>query len=162
MNRWGRAGTRLTDAEIADRTRTARARRNQSELARAADNRIAYQLWRAGELKPHKITTVLDANDLHGPDVDTACGATEPDVDLWEAGKRYPTWQQVLKLAELCGVTPRFLCTPERHQVPVEATSLRFHLPPDPPGPPPVWSYPRAVVAATVTGAPTEMPEEQQ
>lgn len=64
--------------------------------------------WRAGKMVPCRITVALNANSLYGPEVDVACGAEEPAVDQWEAGILYPTWQQVLLLAELCGVTPGF------------------------------------------------------
>jgi hypothetical protein len=109
---------------------------------------VAYKLWRAGELRPYRITAALDARGLHGPEVDVACGAAEPDVDLWEAGKLYPTWEQVVLLAKLTGVTPRLLCTRGR-ELRVSDTSLRFHGYRDD-DEPPVMSYPPDVVAATV------------
>ncbi len=155
MNRWGKAGVRLTDSEREHRARAAVAARNRRKLARDADNLIAYRLWRAGELQPYLITQALDARGLYGPEVDVACGATEPDVDLWEAGKLYPTWEQVLLLAELCGVTPRLLCT-RRDVVQAEQTSLRFHVPLD--DRPPVWEFDRDAVQRTVGAAPFEMP----
>jgi hypothetical protein len=40
---------------------------------------------------------------LEGPEVDIACGAKEPDVDRWEEGELYPTWEQLVLLAELTG-----------------------------------------------------------
>ncbi|CAN5422965.1 hypothetical protein BH09ACT9_BH09ACT9_00470 [soil metagenome] len=61
--------------------------------------------WEAGKLVPHRITTYLDMQGLEGPGVDEACGVEEPAVDLWEAGELYPTWEQLLALADLCGVT---------------------------------------------------------
>lgn len=69
----------------------------------------AYELWRAGALVPYLVTRMLDANGLYGPDVDRACLAEEPAVDEWEAGTRYPTWPQLLALAELVGVEPAYL-----------------------------------------------------
>ncbi len=33
--------------------------------------------------------------------VDIACGAQEPAVDEWEAGTRYPSFEQLLALAAL-------------------------------------------------------------
>lgn len=68
-----------------------------------------YQLWQAGALVPHTITQLLNANGLYGPEVDVACLAEEPAVDEWEAGTRYPTWEQVLALAELVEVQPAYL-----------------------------------------------------
>jgi len=157
VNRWGKAGVRLTDREAERRARAAVAARNRSQQHRDTDNRIAYRLWRAGELQPHLITRALDARALYGPEVDIACGATEPDVDLWEAGKLYPAWRQVLLLAELCGVTPRFLCT-RRDPIPIERTSLRFHGHADD-GRPPVWEFDRDAVLQTVSDTPFEMPD---
>jgi hypothetical protein len=98
----------------------------------------------------------LDAQALYGPEVDKACGAEEPDVDLWEAGKLYPTWRQVLMLAELTGNTPRFLCT-KRDTLTVADTSLRFHGHTD--ERPTVWAFDMDVVRLTVGDAPFEMPE---
>jgi len=148
-NRWGEAGERLTDEEIAHRNREAVRHRNQSKIRRDADEAIARRLWAAGELKPYLITYALDAMGLYGPEVDLVCGAEEPDVDLWEAGKLYPTWEQLVLLAKLVGKTPRFLCSPYR-PLQVSQTSMRFHIPTEPDAPPPVWSYPPEVVAATV------------
>lgn len=54
---------------------------------------------------PARITTALDANDLYGPTVDTACGTWEGnpagDVDAWELGTATPTPEQVALLAAL-------------------------------------------------------------
>lgn len=158
MNRWGKAGVRLTDQEAAHRARTAVANRNRRAIADDDHLRIAYRLWRAGEVKPYMITRVLDSHGLHGPEVDDACGAREPDVDLWEAGKLYPTWRQLRLLAEVTGTTPRFLCT-ARELLTVDQTSLRFHGHADN-GPPPVWTFEREAVLAAVADAPFEMPEE--
>lgn len=157
MIRWGKAGQRLTDQEIEARSRAAVARRNRRNITRTEDDRIAYRLWRAGELKPYLITHALNARNLYGPEVDKACGASEPDVDLWEAGKLYPTWRQVLLLADLCGVTPRLLCS-RREPIPMQQTSLRFHTP-DIETTPTVWAFTTEAVQATVAGTPFEMPE---
>jgi hypothetical protein len=146
--RWGKAGQRLDEREAAARAREAAQRRGRAKLAREADDAVAYKLWRAGELRPYRITIALDARGLYGPEVDEACGAAEPDVDLWEAGKLYPTWEQVLLLAKLTGVTPRLLCT-RGPDLRVSDTSLRFHGFRDDPEPP-VVAYPPEVVAATV------------
>lgn len=145
---WGKAGQRLSEQEVEVRARAATARRNQATARREADDAIAYRLWQAGELRPYRITRALDAKALYGPEVDAACGANEPDVDLWEAGKLYPTWEQVILLAKLTGVTPRFLCTPDPHQLRVEDTSLRFHGYRDGDEPLVVTFLPEAVAAA--------------
>jgi hypothetical protein len=68
----------------------------------------ARRAWEAGLIVPHRITLALDARGLYGPDVDLECGALEPAVDEWEAGTRYPTWEQLLKLARLCQAPPAF------------------------------------------------------
>lgn len=156
MTRWGKAGVRLTEKESEHRGRRAVAERNRSKMRRDADDRIAYKLWRAGELQPYLITTALDAMNLFGPEVDRACGAEEPDVDLWEAGKLYPTWRQVQLLAKLTGNTPRLLCT-RREPLRPEHTSMRFHMPID--DRPPVWEFDVDAVKRTVGEAPFEMPD---
>jgi hypothetical protein len=160
VNRWGKAGVRLTDEQAAHCARTAVATRNRREVARTADNAVAYRLWRAGEVKPYLITQALDARALWGPQVDIECGAKEPDVDLWEAGKLYPTWRQLLLLAQLCETNPRRLCEP-RNVLTVEETSMRFHhfIPEQAPR---VWSYDVPVVQATVGDAPFEIPETRR
>lgn len=70
-----------------------------------AMEQAAYRAWAAGHVIPDRITTALDAKALYGPEVDLACGVEEPAVDEWEAGTRYPTWEQLRALAELCEVT---------------------------------------------------------
>lgn len=76
--------------------------RYQSALIRQRDER----LMAGRDPNPARITMVLDAAGLWGPEVDRACGVEEPTVDLWESGELVPTRQQVEALAELCGVTP--------------------------------------------------------
>jgi hypothetical protein len=150
--RWGKAGQRLSEQEIAARAAAAVTRRNQARARREADDAVAYRLWQAGELRPYRITWALNAKGLFGPEVDAACGAAEPDVDLWEAGKLYPTWEQVLLLAELTGKTARFLCIPDPAPLTGADTSLRFHGFRDSPEPL-VVAFPPEVVAATVSKA---------
>lgn len=147
--RWGKAGHRLTEQEVAVRAHAAASRRNRRQTRREADDAVAYRLWRAGELRPYRITIALNAQGLYGPEVDVACGAREPDVDLWEAGKLYPTWEQLLLLADLTGVTARSLCSKDPEPLRVEDTSLRFHGHRDPIEPL-VLAYPPEVVAETV------------
>lgn len=72
--------------------------------------------WARGLTVPHRITLALDIRELHGPQVDLACGAREPDVDQWETGEKYPTWPQLTALAELTGFPIEFF-TPEPGQV---------------------------------------------
>lgn len=133
----------------------------RSAAARAstvrADDAAAYRMWRAGMLRPYKFTIGMDARGLEGPEVDIACGAAEPDVDLWEAGKLYPTWEQVKLTAALLGVTPRFLCE-EDVPIPMMATSMRFHVPEhERQEPELVRVFDHAAVKATVTGTPDRL-----
>lgn len=61
----------------------------------------AYRRWAAGQVIPDRITLALDEQELYGPEVDLACGVEEPAVDEWEAGTRYPSWEQLQALARL-------------------------------------------------------------
>jgi hypothetical protein len=104
-----------------------RAKAAPTRAARARADEEAYALWRGGHLEPWRISMALDSKGLEGPEVDIACGAQEPEVDLWEAGELYPTWEQVVALAELTGLTPKFLLFQTKHHE--FNTSLRFHMP---------------------------------
>lgn len=146
--RWGKAGQRLTEQEIAERNRAIVAERNRRKAGDEAREARDYKLWAAGLLKPWRITLKLDSLNLYGPEVDIACGTQEPDVDLWEAGKLYPTWEQTKLLAKLVGCTPGFLCG-SGEPMRVSETTLRFHGYEDR-REPMVWSYPPEVVAATI------------
>lgn len=133
--RWGKAGVPLTDAE---------ARRNDHQRALSQHTRVAYEQenrrrFDAGLLVPYRITLALDANGLYGPEVDEACGAAEPDVDHWEAGELYPTWEQLQLLSNLTGYAVRafFIPAPEK---PVW-TTLDYHLPSTDPAEPPVREF---------------------
>lgn len=83
----------------------ARLRKRAEWAAVAAQRRaahgLAYEHWSTGALAPYRITRALDAAELYGPEVDIACGAQEPAVDEWEAGTRYPWFEQLLALAAL-------------------------------------------------------------
>jgi hypothetical protein len=72
--------------------------------------------WRRGLVVPHRITLALDIRELYGLQVDQSCGTKEPDVDQWEAGEKYPTWEQLLALADLTAFPVEFF-TPEPGQV---------------------------------------------
>lgn len=119
---WGKAGVPL-DGKQLQRRRSATVR---DTISVAEDNAIAKQRWAAGMVVPYNITTALDAMSLHGPEVDAACGVREPAVDMWEAGKLYPTWHQLVALAELTHCTPRFFTVAFRGLSPFD-TTLRFH-----------------------------------
>lgn len=125
--RWGKAGIPLTEAEIADNRRRAGLRQLQSAQVRARSDAIARRKWAAGMVVPYMITLALDAKSLFGPEVDLACGVEEPAVDMWEAGRLYPTWEQLCALAELTGNTPEWF-TLEPKLTPLD-TSMRFHVP---------------------------------
>lgn len=154
--KWGKAGERLEPKtpERAAALRKMRASNERTKASRVVNEQTAHRLWRAGQLCPERITMLLDMHGLYGPEVDAACNAEEPEVDLWEAGKLYPRWDQVLALAALCEVTPRFLCEAPRNRMHWLETSMRFHVPHAEKlaaaEQPPVWSYPPEVVAATV------------
>lgn len=146
---WAAAGVRRDP--VARRQAAAKRRLQETRLAAARErnDEIAHRKWRAGLVVPHNITIALDAQGLVGPEVDAACRAEEPEVDLWEAGRLYPRWDQLQALAELTGKIPRWFTEPHRG-VPVDMTSLRFHLPPSQVRAletPPVLRYPDEVVA---------------
>lgn len=61
---------------------------------------------------PARITIALDAGGHEGPEVDVACGAVEPAVDLWECGVEQPTTEQVRLLAALTGFPVAFFYRP--------------------------------------------------
>lgn len=75
----------------------------QARARLEADYRAGHRL-----IQPSRITMALDVRDLHGPEVDEACDAREPDVDHWEAGTAVPTWEQVEKLAALTDMPVSF------------------------------------------------------
>lgn len=95
---------------------------------------------------------------LYGPDGDRACHAEEPAVDEWEAGVRYPTWEQLQALAELTRFPVAFF-TPDPDKIQplgpgvmfVCRRSSRNHNPvveiPEP-----VLAFTPQAVAATVQG----------
>lgn len=78
---------------------------NGRDVARQQRIERAEQAYRAGNLfpVPRRITMALDLRGLDGPEVDVACLAREPDVDLWEAGAAAPSFDQLQALATLTG-----------------------------------------------------------
>ncbi|WP_128644983.1 hypothetical protein [Rhodococcus sp. BS-15] len=85
--------------------------------------------WAAGEIVPFRITQALDGAGLFGPEVDTACGAAEPAVDEWEAGIRYPTFEQLLLLADITGHAPEwFFDRGLEVEIDIRDTTLWWHL----------------------------------
>jgi hypothetical protein len=72
----------------------------------------AERLIAGGKIVPARITMALNIRELYGPEVDTACGAAEPDVDMWELGLAVPSPEQVRLLAELTRFQPAFFYNP--------------------------------------------------
>lgn len=145
--RWGKHGVRLTPEETNRQDLKWAAARARSRHLAAAAEQEARRLWEAGKVVPHRITMALNVRGLYGPEVDEACGVVEPDVDRWEAGELYPTWEQLGLLAELTGFQRAFFCRPVSPDPLV--TSLRFHLPGYKDPPPPVLGWkPQARTAA--------------
>lgn len=99
----------------------------ESAATRTADIERARRLWLEGLVIPAHITMVLDALGLFGPEVDESCGAKEPDVAEWEAGRLYPSFEQICALAELTGKSPRYFMGPIT-TLSVHETSMRFHV----------------------------------
>lgn len=108
--------------------------------------------WEAGLVVPHYISVALDAQGLYGPEVDEACGANEPDVDRWEAGELYPTWEQLCLLAELTEVTPAYFVRPAEEHVEVGWTTARFHVKGWTQPPPPILAFKPGARSAMVQG----------
>lgn len=124
---------------------------------RAERDRAAHQAWERGQVVPHRITIAL--GDLEGPGVDKACGAKEPDVDLWETGEKYPTWEQLLALAELTGFDVRFFLMPEGGELHALGPGVMFvcdrsrrNWNPVVEIPAPVLAFTPEAIAATVSG----------
>jgi hypothetical protein len=127
--KWGRAGQRL-DPQSTRKRRSARAFHQRVTEQHGVEDEQARQKWLMGLVVPAHITMALDGADLHGPEVDGACGVQEPAVDNWEAGRLYPTWEQILRLAELTGRRPSYFMAPVHQVTSIYDTSMRFHLPP--------------------------------
>lgn len=147
--RWGKAGVRLTSVQAADSARKRSVHDAIGDQMHAEMLRIARIKWAAGLVIPDHITVVLDMGGHYGPEVDAACLAAEPDVDMWEAGRLYPRWEQVRALSKLAGFGEVYLMGPARQRISWLETSLRFHLPPsDEPEPRRVFEFTRAALDA--------------
>lgn len=79
------------------------AREQQLRYARALTRQQEERMLRRQRPVPARITLALDVGGHEGPQVDTACGAAEPAVDLWECGVEVPTPEQLRLLAALTG-----------------------------------------------------------
>lgn len=147
--RWGKAGVRLTSVQTADRARKRSVHDAIGDQKHAEMLRIARIKWAAGLVIPDHITVVLDMGGHYGPEVDAACLAAEPDVDMWEAGRLYPRWEQVRALSKLTGFGEVYLMGPARQRISWRETSLQFHyLPSDEPEPRRVFEFTRAALDA--------------
>jgi transcriptional regulator with XRE-family HTH domain len=155
VGHWGKAGVRLTEDEI----RARRQREGRDRLVREQADDEACRRWRAGGVVPEAITLALDARGLYGPEVDRACLVEEPAVDLWEAGKAYPTWEQLCALAALTGKPPGFFVR-DGPSLDMRSTTLRFHVPPREidEWKPPVLRCELAAIHAVTVGAPDGRP----
>jgi len=141
--KWKKVGQRRSDLDKYWATAAAQ----NGEEHRKASLALAHQRWRDGKLYPWRITLALDYGGHEGPEVDVACGVAEPCVDMWEDGHLYPTWEQLLKLAELTGFQPVFF-TIESGAPRFEQTSLAHHTKPkDWPAPPVLEFLPEAYEA---------------
>jgi hypothetical protein len=135
VNHWGKAGQRLTNDQRLERARARQAKALVSPLQGSAvaerDVQVYGRKWRHGLLAPAAITMLLDSQDLEGPAVDVACGAVEPEVDLWERGVLYPTFEQCVLVARLANAPVGALF--DWSPMPWESTTMRFHHPRPPP-----------------------------
>lgn len=68
-------------------------------------------------MSPRAITAALDMRALYGPEVDRACGVEEPAVDEWQAGQRYPSWEQLEALARLTEFLVEFFTRPHGSEI---------------------------------------------
>lgn len=148
---WGRAGVRLSESQQRQRQAALVRRRQVREDDQQRQHREAYEQWRAGRVVPNQITTALNARGLWGPDVDRQCHAKEPAVDEWEAGTRYPRWDQLEALARLTGYPARFFML-EIEPIPFDATSLGCRRSGgfSPPEAEPVMEFDPGAIEATV------------
>lgn len=96
---------------------------------RRAAHDLAYEQWVTGALVPYRITRALDAAELYGPDVDSACGAQEPACGDWEAGTRYRSFEQLLALATLTHQFPdSFIAREGDEDLELRDTSMWCHI----------------------------------
>ena len=87
-------------------------------------------LWAGGKLIPAAISMRIEMHlishpEHDGPAFDPLVLAAEPEVDHWEAGILYPTWEQTVALCELTGTIVNGLCDAP---LPIRSTSLWLHM----------------------------------
>lgn len=156
--KWLKAGVRADPHERARIAREYVANGNKAAIrhnvAWERAMKIGQRKWAEGLVIPAHITLALDAGDHFGPEVDAACLAEEPEVDLWELGKLYPKWEQLVALAQLTGKLPDMFMAPVRPAISMYETSMRFHTrPQERPNPPVVRFSVRAMTEARKLGA---------
>lgn len=84
----------------------------REHYASAAIRQKNERLIASGKIVPARVTIALDLCGLDGPEVDLACGAAEPDVDMWELGLAVPSAGQVERLAGLTGFPAAYFYRP--------------------------------------------------
>lgn len=107
-----------------------------------------YAEWKAGELRPWRLTIAFNTVGAVGDWVDAACGTRPPFVDLWEAGHVYPRWEELVRVGALTGTPlPDLLSAPQRWEPPrsgrCASAAFADHL---------RTRYHPAVVSLTTTG----------
>lgn len=146
---WGKAGVRMSPAEWERRVHQILGQRGRLERIAARDEHEGFAAWAAGHVRPYVLTIALDLAGLEGPEVDSELGGAEPMVDEWEAGLRYPTWEQLQALSRLSGFGLKFLTS--EHQVALDVQPLCRRPPFGEPSSPPVTVFvPEALRAACV------------
>lgn len=94
--------------ELARRQAAEQRGRYVGALAKQRNDRLVA----GGRIVPARITLALDYGGHEGPEVDIACGAQEPDVDLWECGVAVPDEEQLRLLSALTGFPVPFFYLP--------------------------------------------------
>lgn len=84
----------------------------RARYERAQARQETERLLRDRRPVPARITLALDVGGFEGPEVDVACGAVEPAVDLWECGAETHTAGQVKLLAALTGFPVSYFYMP--------------------------------------------------
>jgi hypothetical protein len=127
---WIKPGVRADHRETAKRRQESGRRKAQTDLAEKRILAEARSGWEQGLVRPFRITNALDSRGLDGPEVDEACLAHEPDVDQWEAGTLYPTFEQLLALAKLTDYPAHYFVVPptEADRLGWQFSTLHLHV----------------------------------
>lgn len=131
VSTWIKAGVRANPREAAKLRQDAGRRKIQDDLSEKRILSEARRGWEQGLVRPFRITYALDSRGLDGPEVDEACLAHEPDVDRWEAGLLYPTFEQLLALAKLTDYPPHYFTLPPStgDRMGWRFSTLKYHIP---------------------------------